>query len=398
MDIYARIIMLVRKSTLLIGWFGLVGLAYVARLGTISDALILATALAMAVSLLSAHKLPARARWVMVGFISLLLLYLALTATHVTPGGLKNTVSISVSATVFAYFVSNARKFAASDGTWKVLASIAIFIAVFSPLLDRVEKNTTSGVVAYLLLSAGVLAVARSRRPARTGAIFFFAVGAIAFGFGHRVLAGLGLLAAPTYIILAVFPSRFLRMILLSLAVGGIVFFVALYTGLWGLDARSLDALFVEYSGRNAASGRQIIWPIIMASVAERPWDGLGTGATFASLYPDKPWSAHNYFLQTYLQTGLLGLVSLLFLLLTIWMAIGRPKRSEKHGIYLSVAYVVLLINMAFEVFLMQVSLYIGLSAWMMLGLGIGLLGPRPHPTANMGKLKRTGLAVHAAP
>ncbi|MCT4372275.1 O-antigen ligase family protein [Yangia mangrovi] len=195
----------------------------------------------------------------------------------------------------------------------------------------------------------------------------------IAFSLDHRALAGLGAVGIVTYYLCQFAPSSIVKYGILITLAASIFGLIALYTGILGFDISVFNEIFVNYTGRNAVSGRQIIWPIIISYVSQSPWFGLGSGATFSQLYASE-WSAHSYYIQVYMQTGIFGLSVLIALMVSIWKSIGKIRRRDPLSCYATSVFALLLIHMSLEVFLMQTNLMIGFGAWMAVGLCVGLL------------------------
>lgn len=355
------------------------GLATIARTGLLVDLLLLMTAGLMLIPLVSRPRLAGRLRWVLAAFGLLFSLYLMLTVLDPSRTGIVNVIGIAITGIVFFYFAQNAERLVAAPGTARLLLASGVIIALAGVGLDAVKKNTISGIAAYFFLSAGVVWVARGVHLRRVALWMFLLLSALGLLLGHRLMAGAALLLWLVIFVMYSVPLRMVRTLILGSLVAGIFGMIVLYAGLWGFDIRDLDAFFIEYTGRTARSGRQIIWPVIIAFVSQSPWFGLGTDATFSSLY-DSKWSAHSYFLQIYLQSGIVGIGCLLALLGSIWAAIGRPRRSQPVGVYVTACFAVLLIHISFEVFLMQVNLLMGCCAWMMLGLGVGCIRGAESP------------------
>lgn len=366
----------VGRPSLILAWIGLIGLATALGLGAVENLLLVSTGGAMGLSLLLWPALPRRVLPVACAFAALFSLYAGLTVLAPTARGLANTINIAVSAAFFLFFAGNAPRFVRFPGTALVCLGAAALIAIGGLAAGGVAKNTISGLCAYLILTAGLLWTARGHGPKRTGVLTFALVGAMGVLLGHRAMAGVGFTAALAFGAIWIVPLNVIRNLILIGLVAGIVLLIALYARLWGFDIRDLDALVREASGRTASSGRQVIWPLIIHATSDHVWFGLGSGMLFEQLY-NSHWSAHSYFLQIYLQSGVAGLACLVAVLLTVWRAIGRPRRSEPVGIYLSACFMVVLIHSALEVFLMQANPTIGAGAWMTLGLGVGLLEDR---------------------
>lgn len=357
-------------------------LAVIARTGPVADLLLVMITGFMLLSTLSGPHLPQRLRWVLLAYILLFLLYLMLTMIQPSRGGIMNSIGIGITGVVFFYFIQNAQYLIASRKTGRILMIIGLLVCVGGTALGAVNKNTISGIATYFFLSAGIIWVMRGMSLRRVSFVMFGLFCCLGLILGHRLMLGAGTIFVLVIFMMYGMPLRFLRTLLLVAIGGGIFAMIILYSGLWGYDIKDFDALFIEYTGRTARSGRQIIWPAIIAFAAESPLIGLGTGTAFSDLY-DSEWSAHSYFLQIYLQTGFAGLGCLFFLFFTVWAAIGRPQRSQAIRIYMTACFVVLLLHVAFEVFLMQVNLFMGCCAWMMLGLGIGCIRTTPNPAPH---------------
>lgn len=363
--------MTITKSQSYLLLIALTALAVVARTGPVVDALLLLTAGLFSLELVLRPQLPQRVRLVLVAFVILFLIYLSLTFARPSGGGIVNVVGVAISGIFFLFFAQNAQKIIAARGSTLLLSGIALLVLLAGYGLHIANKNTVSGITAYFILAAGVVAIARGAPLLRTSFIVAMALSVMGILVEHRLMTGVSIGFLGVVLMLQLAPLRMIRNLSLLILVGGILLFIALFAGLWGMDIRNFDDLFIEYTGRTARSGRQIIWPIIIAATADSPWFGLGTGATFSNLY-NSNWSAHSYFLQIYMQVGIIGLTALLLVLLAVWSAIGPPMRSQPLRIYLTGCLIMLLIHMSFEVFLMQVNLLMGCVVWMMLGLGIG--------------------------
>lgn len=370
------------KASLLLAWYAVIALSMVTSLGVVENALLLATAGAMALSMLLQPSLPARVAPVFWAFLCLFLIYAGLTLTNPSMRGVSNTITIFVAAMFFLFFARNGRRIVRhADSGWAVLGTAAAVLVVGLGG-GMVAKNAVSGIAAYPILTAALIGIARGRPPVRTAFFAFTAIGVMGFLLGHRMMAGVSVVAMATFLAIWIVPLQLTRNAILAVLVAGIAMLFILYAGLFGLDIRDLDTVIKEASGRTAASGREFIWPTIFAATAANPWTGLGTGTLFSDL-ADATQSAHNYFLQIYMQSGVVGLGALALVLLSVWRAIGRPRRSDPVGVYVSTCLIIVLVHSSLEVFLMQGNPTIGCGAWILLGIGVGVLrdGP-PQATA----------------
>ena len=363
--------MLIAKSQVIVFFIALTALATVARAGAVIDLMLVAiTALMLA----SGLRITSRMQTVLLAFAALFCVYFFFTMINPSRTGIKNIIGIFIAATFLIYFWHNSQNFVNAPYSAALLFGSGFMIIVLGVGQDVVSKNTVSGIATYFFLSAGVVQVARGAPLFRTLAILavlLVFVGGVALG--HRLMIGAAIVLFGIVFLLRVVPLEATRNLTLVGVFGGIIMIIILFSGFWGFDIREYDSLFVEYTGRTSRSGRQIIWPIIISHTSSSPWIGLGTGTNFSSLY-DSPWSAHSYFLQTYMQSGLVGITALVLVFLAIWRAIGRPRSSQPGSFLATGCFFVLIIHASFEVFLMQVNLLMGCSAWMMIGLCIGCI------------------------
>lgn len=372
----------VSRSRLALAWYVVIALTMVMGLGAIENALLTATAGAMGLAMALNPTLPARTAPVLAAFLWFALLYGALTIADPSFRGVSNTLAIVVSAMFFLFFAQIGRQVAQhAEAAWISLGT-AVAAAVIWHAAGATPKNTVSGLCAYPILTAGLIWIARGAPPMRTAIFAFAAIGVMGILFEHRMMAGAGLIGIAAFTAIRIAPLQLTRNIVLGALIACIVLLVALFAGLWGFDIRDIDDLIKETSGRTAESGRQLIWPILFDKVSKSPWIGLGSGILPENLYSTR-LSAHNHFLQVYVQTGIIGLSSFIILLALIWRAIGRPRRSEPVGIYLSACFLVLLVHLSLEVFLMQGNPTIGVGAWILFGTGVGILGGGTSNTAR---------------
>jgi O-antigen ligase len=369
----------VGKSSLMLGWYGLIAVTMVTGLGAIENALLLATAAAMFAALARRPVFPVRQMPIIVCFALLFLYYAVLTVMAPGMRGVANTLGVFVSAMFFFFSASRAQRVVSQpDAAW-ALVGVSIVSLTLGLASGAVAKNSVSGVCAYPILTAGLIWIARGAPPVRTAALVFAAIGAIGVILGHRMMAGVGILAMLVFLTVWFAPAQVARNLVLAALTIGVVLLIGLYARLWGLDIREFDSAIRDVTGRTAASGRHIIWPAIIEAAQESPWTGLGTGKLYSDIALTS-FSAHNYFLQIYLQTGFVGVVLLVAVLLAVWRAIGRPQRDAPESIYVSACFAVVLVHSSLEVFLMQANPTIGGGAWIMLGLGVGLsAGRRPR-------------------
>jgi O-antigen ligase len=130
-----------------------------------------------------------------------------------------------------------------------------------------------------------------------------------------------------------------------------------------------LQALSVQLTGQNLFSGRQLFWDDLWSAILERPWLGHGAGAT-AEAITGLAWSAHNWYIQTALQVGFVGLALLLLFLWAVWSRL-RSGRDDVATRLAAAYFAGLLIHQVFETSLTQANLATGFILWLIVAIGL---------------------------
>lgn len=335
--------------------------------------------------MLAQQGLPPHLLAVLFAFLAITTLYFFSFLFSPNLIGIRNLLGIIVSASVFFFFERMGRT---SEPT-RYGITILLVSALLCLLLGTLQKNTLSATASYMVMTAGILALRLSSSPIVTVSMVFPAVVLIAIAMDHRTMVAMGILGWGSFILLRFFPWNINRKLLLILSVGGIFLLFVLNLGLFGVNIRDYNSLALEYTGRNILSGRQIVWPAVVKAVTSTDWGlwfGLGAGQTFGALYESR-LSAHNYYLQTFMQVGLVGLLAVVALLFLLWRATGRASRKDPLRHYMTVYMAVIIIHSSTTVFLMQVNLTIAINAWAGLGVGLGMLARGTAPSHSAKRL-----------
>ncbi|HET7313238.1 O-antigen ligase family protein [Salinisphaera sp.] len=151
--------------------------------------------------------------------------------------------------------------------------------------------------------------------------------------------------------------------------------FILIYINLGTLANLALMKGRVQsLTGQNLYSGRQLIWPAIIEAVRSHSiWLGLGADALASTVMKMqgiyKSWSAHDLYLQVYLQAGILGCAALATLFVALWREIRAHAADAWHERTACSFFLGVLAYEAFEVSLLQNNLSVGVVFWMTLGL-----------------------------
>jgi O-Antigen ligase len=238
--------------------------------------------------------------------------------------------------------------------------------------------------LAVLALLAGARATLRSVAPLLLGAAL--AVAALAPSFPatarpHPLLALAGLLAGGAVAIgLARLPRR-ARAVALTAA-------AALAAAAAALTVRSGGAYLQPILASRAnldSSGRSLAARSALAQIAEHPWSGTGIGlARFVWTRPDGNASiaryAHNEYLQTLVDLGVIGGILLLALLASIVVTVARGRRHpHPPGIWAgaAAALAALAVHSGFD-FLWHIAV-LPLAAGLLIGLAAPATSEEPN-------------------
>lgn len=147
-----------------------------------------------------------------------------------------------------------------------------------------------------------------------------------------------------------------------------LVAFVIVYPMLMTLDIGSvLDEYSHQYFNKNFFSGRQLLWVDLIEKIVSSPIVGYGLAADPEIAGFTK--SSHNLYIQVALQSGFVGLILLVIVIVTIFRRITRFDLKPYSR--LSACFIMaVLIHESFEICLTQNAIVFGYMMWFMMGLG----------------------------
>ncbi len=181
------------------------------------------------------------------------------------------------------------------------------------------------------------------------------------------------LIALVLFIILRYFFTRKIvnkkKLLLYSLIIFLTVFPV-IYVNIYNSDFRIvLNNLSRNLFNKNFFSGRQITWEYLIEAIENNILIGYGLDMapeTITGLH----LSSHNWYIQILLQVGLIGYLLIINILHIIWSVLNIKKESFT-SLSVSAFMIGMLVWQCFEVVLTQNNIYIGISIWFVLGMGI---------------------------
>jgi O-antigen ligase len=143
----------------------------------------------------------------------------------------------------------------------------------------------------------------------------------------------------------------------------------------------TLDSLSKEFVGKTIYSPRQMIWLAILQKLTLKPILGYGPYYIPKNLL-DTGYSAHNVYLQVALQSGCLGLLSLVALLGSIWASFW-PGRHDARVRLAGAFLIAIVVHQTFDVSLTQHQPAQALLMWLILGVGTGISLHYAHQTST---------------
>lgn len=157
----------------------------------------------------------------------------------------------------------------------------------------------------------------------------------------------------------------------------GVLFFSYVYPKLYTTElGEKIDYFLYTYTGKSFFSGRQDIWLQLLYAIEQKPLLGYGI-STSASDFLIHDFTAHNMYLSTLLESGLIGLLLYCVLLYSIWNSLYPNKnlnKDQRNMLKLFIGFFAgLLIYQCFEMAFFQGPYSINILEWLILSIGIGV-------------------------
>jgi O-antigen ligase len=249
--------------------------------------------------------------------------------------------------------------------SWSEIGETGIF--------DNKNSAGTVAMLALIVLGGGVFAVnGRATRILLVLCVLLSAAFLVATRSKTSIgLAGLIAVAGPVLYLLVPAAPVVRLTAWLAAVVGGL----ALVVGLAAADVGESDVRMILF-GDLTFTGRTEIWSHIVLEIARRPWLGYGfgsfwdTGALVNPIRsaPPEAWfmeaqvinTAHNGYLDVWLQNGLVGLVmGVLAIVRCLWLltveAAGTPQREDRVALIVALCIATCIaLNNALESYLFR--------------------------------------------
>lgn len=243
-------------------------------------------------------------------------------------------------------FITN--YYSAFYGHGNFLGGILIgYLAVLILTQRNIERKSNIRFYFMYAMIAFLLLIANSRSVFVTVAVFLFGLWYLNTGKENRaVRRGIVLIAGAVFVAVS---------------------FTIIYPQLLGTKiGTTLNLLSKTLFDKWFFSGRQIIWKNLETYIAQSPLIGYGLDK-IPSMFFDTAYSGHSLWLQTALQSGLIGVgILLLFYLNAIRLTVSSNYKDWRIAVSFGAAFI---LHECLEVTLTQNNFSIGIIVWFILGL-----------------------------
>ncbi|MGY2409959.1 O-antigen ligase family protein [Pseudomonas pergaminensis] len=271
----------------------------------------------------------------------------------------------------FSYSYSRKYDVRGISGVALVLLLVSVFLFIYHVVGGQLffQNANSLGMVSYLIICSVLFF-----RPRLALYAWVFGVALVLISESRASLLGL-MVFFMTYVLL----PRILR-----LRISGLYFFsfvvatAAVLSFSVGILFPELNAelsrLSAEIFQKSLDSGRSSMWSMLFELMTGYEVWGRGGGVQIKDI-SDIEYSAHNLYLQIYMQLGLVGEFMLIALLYSIWNFTFRGGDLYKVRIAAS-AFIGLLVINCFEVTLFQNNLVLSLPILVLIGIAAGSRHP----------------------
>lgn len=251
-----------------------------------------------------------------------------------------------------------------------IILYIGFFILIRTGIMDYMKFWRAYILFPFLMIYFLVLLYEREHKK-----IYIALVGALALiiiNIDSRAVMLIMFITVLVYMFWNAITKNKARYILFLLVVFISIFaFMSIYIGWYNNPSeisRTIDNFSKKTFRKNLHSGRTQMWIIALNEISKRPLLGYGTGASAGNLVGVEI-SIHNLYLQLLVQNGILGLISFLILLFSIWMLFWKSK--DRFITRLSAAFFIAsIVHNTFELILLQNHMAMAFFQWFIFAIG----------------------------
>lgn len=224
-------------------------------------------------------------------------------------------------------------------------------------------------VLLFSMLYFNILTIKYSERLERAffSALTLMNIILIVATSARSVLIGIVVIIL-AWVVLKQFRNKFSYLIYIVMF--GNLLFVAIYAGIKNTAAgRFLNDISRSIFNKNLFSGRSEIWEGVIGAIPNNLWFGHGVGISAADVTSIHK-TAHNMYLQLFLEVGVVGFVIFFLLILSIWKLLNH--RLDNFVSKWSACFLLgILVYESFELTLFQNNYSIAMFQWLIITMGI---------------------------
>ncbi len=299
-------------------------------------------------------------------------LYFLDVLNNPTGSGIKHTVSISCATVITVFYINFGSIFLQSNFFRSVLFIEAIAL-IGTGMLGLNPKNSDMGAVLYASCIAYYLYIYEKPHQKRitSSLLIFFILSSLGIFYDFRALIYLSFTIFGLFTILnKIQYSRSRSLLIFAFLISAMSIFFYFYIHIDDFEiTRQLNLLTQDKTGRQLTSGRQDLWPFILDYAADTPIFGAG-GEVLPKDFLPTDFSSHNYYLQIFLQKGLIGLSLIFIFAMNIWKLLDRAQWGDSRVNFCASVFLAFLVHNMTEVLMFQNALMVSIPAWMVISLG----------------------------
>ncbi|MGV0795810.1 O-antigen ligase family protein [Mycolicibacterium elephantis] len=279
--------------------------------------------------------------------------------------GFIHTVTLISVGVCFLAFAAYGSALMGYAGMRLAIAAMVV-VNVLVVVGNMPNKNTTGGVLIYLL---ALLCVVFIKNGWTAVALLTVAGVGIGIALDFRALIAYVAIFAVSFLAATRLRHRTYRwagIALAGFAVGGVLWFNLNITT--SELAVGIADRIEEWSDRRTNSGREYLWPRLLAQIDDNLFFGLGAGTLPRDLL-STTLSSHNYYIQVLLQVGIIGLALLLLFLLAVWTILSKGETVA--GRFGSALFLMFVVHNSTETLMFQNTTLVAVPAWCAIGIAV---------------------------
>ncbi|MDP3293537.1 MAG: O-antigen ligase family protein [Nevskia sp.] len=294
------------------------------------------------------------------------------TINNPTENGIKHAVAISCVIAIIAFYI-NFSSILLRSNIFRSALLIEAMALVGAGMLGLNQKNFDMGAVLYASCTAYYLYIYDKPHQKRifSSLLFFVFLSYLGISYDFRALIYLSFTIFGLFTIFNVAQyNRFRPLLMFTFLISAMSLFFYFYIHIDDFEiTQQLNLLTQDKTGRQLTSGRQDLWPFILDYAMNTPIYGAG-GGVLPKDFLSADFSSHNYYLQLFLQKGLIGLFLIFIFTMNIWNLMNRAQWGDARVNFSASVFLAFLVHNVTEVLMFQNALMVSIPAWIVISFG----------------------------